>query len=419
MTVVEEWPAGHPRVLVTDGWYANLGDVAIALGLERLIREIAPSAAVVHAAYQWDCVGRRIDDLSVAPPLEQLLDLPWTAPAIGWHGDADALVAGADVVVAQGGGYLVEAYEPWGRLAALATVARRGTPVGLVGVSIEPFTTSRGRRLVGGVLRAARTVVTRDAPSQLVARDLGATGVELGCDLALAWLSSPDVAAAYTVADESRRGVSLVLTDHHPTLSARAGVRDLAARVLTAVVDALDDDTPLVACPTVAGLPAVAGEDDDAVLRALVAGLDPRRRAKAESMLSPTPATPADLVERIGRTRALVTMRLHPSLFAAATATPFLLVFGSRRGALYDGTSFAGQVVDTRRPGGADLAVRRVRELVVDTGAPPGWVGSAGPSGDGGEKSAGTTSLPPTFGELCGRLGTTRESLRSLLDSIG
>ncbi len=46
----DTWPAGSPRVLVTDCWLQNAGDAAIAVATQRLILDIAPGASVLHAA---------------------------------------------------------------------------------------------------------------------------------------------------------------------------------------------------------------------------------------------------------------------------------------------------------------------------------------------------------------------------------
>src|SRR5204862_5475939 len=93
------WPAGRPRVLVTDAWLANAGDAAIALVVDRIIRRAAPGAAVLHAAYQHELGAATYPQLSFVPALDALVGaemappFPRVDPVAGRD-----LVAAADVV---------------------------------------------------------------------------------------------------------------------------------------------------------------------------------------------------------------------------------------------------------------------------------------------------------------------------------
>ena len=139
-----------------------------------MLREIAPNAAILHAAYQWDEYGPRIPVLNPVPPLEHLLGTPWAPPLPGFEHAGAALVDEADAVVCQGGGFLVEAYSPRARLAALADTVRRGKPLALLGIALGHFEEPAARRDLTTVLERAGVVVVRDRQSLQHAEDAGA-----------------------------------------------------------------------------------------------------------------------------------------------------------------------------------------------------------------------------------------------------
>jgi polysaccharide pyruvyl transferase WcaK-like protein len=343
-----EWPEGRPRVLLTDCWLANAGDAAIALGLERMIRDLAPGAAVIHAAYQHDTIGPLIPGPVFVPPLEGLLGTPWVPPAAGWEGPGRRLVNGADLIISQGGGFLVEAYEPFGRIAALADAATIGPPTALVGQTIGRFTTSLGRRYLGTVMKAAALVVVRDGPSGDHAAELGATAVELGTDLALALFPDPPLPS-------ERAGTGVVLTDHHPERARRPSQAVAAAALLEAVL-ARGGGEPVQLWSTVQGAPAEAREDDRAVAVTAVERSHPNGRAVA---LTDGYVAPLQAIDRVRSTRRLVTMRMHPALFAAASGTPFALVLTGPRRAVFDGTPLEQCLAEPDDRAGVDALLDR------------------------------------------------------------
>ena len=62
-------------MLVADAWLANAGDGAIAVATEQRLARLAPSAAVVHAAYQGDLLADAYPELALVPPLAGLCTL--------------------------------------------------------------------------------------------------------------------------------------------------------------------------------------------------------------------------------------------------------------------------------------------------------------------------------------------------------
>jgi len=333
-------------VLITEGWLANAGDAAISLAIEGMIRAISPGASVLHAAYQYDTVGPALPSLSFVPPLEALLGTPWAPPAPDWEERGPALVDGADVVVAQGGGYLVEGYQPWGRIAALGAIARREVPLGLIGLSVERFESEDARIELGRIFSSASLVVLRDEASRKVADELGALDPVLGTDLAL------DLFPTQSLPRE-RLGVGVVLTDHHPVIEDRPQVARLGQAVLGEVVRAAPGES-LRLWSTVQGLGPVAGEDDSHVAweAAHLFSKGERQRIGFERGY----VTPQRAIELAGTTTALITMRLHPFLLAVATGTPSALILGGQRTGMLDGTGLRERVADPDDP----LSVRRV-----------------------------------------------------------
>jgi hypothetical protein len=169
---VTDWPAGTPRVLMTDCWLQNAGDAAIAIATKRMILRFAPSAAILHAAYGADSVGERYPELAIVPPLDSLLGTRWAEPDRETGVDGPALVSGADFVFSQGGGFLREGYQPWSRIDALLRATDLVGSVSLLGQTIGVFTTAFGRVALGELLRRSSAVLVRDTNSRASASTL-------------------------------------------------------------------------------------------------------------------------------------------------------------------------------------------------------------------------------------------------------
>ena len=334
---------------MTDAWLANAGDAALALATDAMIRAAVPAAAILHAAYHGAELGHHVPSLRCTLPLEELLGTPWAPTAPGWEESGPALVAGADAVVSQGGGFLVEAYQPWGRIAALATVARGGTPLAIVGQTIGRFEPTHLRRDLEDVLTAAALVAVRDAPSAASAAELGAAGVVIGADLAFGLFPEPP-------AQHARRGIGLVLTDHQPEDDRRAGQGALARSLAESVIEQVGDE-PVTLWSTVQGHPELAREDDSALASSIVAGLTPERRSGVTLVSDYVP--PGRAIDLVGAFRSLVSMRMHPALFAASLDTPFALVLGGQRTQVLAGTPLQDRVADPQDRRAVDALVRR------------------------------------------------------------
>ena len=94
-----------------------------------------------------------------------------------------AAVADADGVVIAGGGNLASTwpFHVYERAALAGVAARLGRPVVVTGQTLGPDLLGRDRELVAQLLRSARIVGVREAPSQRLAADLG-VDARLGVD---------------------------------------------------------------------------------------------------------------------------------------------------------------------------------------------------------------------------------------------
>ena len=349
MTAEVEWPPGRPRILITDSWLANAGDAAISLGLDATVRTIAPTASILHASYQYREIGPLLGDLRFVAPLEELLGTPWAPPGPGWEERGAELVAAADLVICQAAGALVEAYGSVARIVALSDVVERGIPLALVGLTASPWSRAAARRELRKVFGAAALVTVRDPHSLAVAADLGAGQPVFGTDPALALF--PEFRHQST-----RSGISVVLTNHHPDAERRRAAREAAGRVLREVVAAAAGE-PVSVWSTVQGFPALAGEDDAEVAAELVSDLD-LERGTIEVLTGYI--TPRRAIDLVAGSRALVTMRLHPSLMAAATGTPFALVLDGQRTGVFDGTGLETRIVNPFDSDGPRVLIDRI-----------------------------------------------------------
>lgn len=344
-----EWPPGSPRVLMTDCWLQNAGDAAIAIASQRVIRSIAPSAAIVHAAYGADAVGDRYPELTLCPPLEELLGTRWVEPDPALSGRD--VVAAADVVISQGGGFLREGYEPWGRIDALEAASSLVRTVGFVGQTIGQFDRSFARAALGTILRRTAVVVVRDRTSVSNAIDLGAAAerVRLGTDIALALVdqdrpfdripASPASGAPMRDSVPPTGGIALTLSDHE--VKGETFDRGyVAARLLSAVL-ARYPDQQVTLWSSAQGIPG--DSEDDVVAHAARDQLPTADRDRVDILEGHLDAY--DLYRLATSRTALLSMRFHPALIAAAAGIPSVLAMSDPKAGFFAGTPMMDRVV--------------------------------------------------------------------------
>lgn len=306
------WGQGRPRVLVSDGWFANAGDAAIALAVDRIVRRAVPEAEVVHAVYFPSPVGDRLD-LTVAPPLDQLLSGRFARdPGLGTAGLQ--FVAGADLVVSQGGGFLLEQYKPFSRIEALTTVADLGVPWCVAGQTIGRFSDAKTRRQLRRALDAAVMIGLRDRSSMHNVIDLGvrSDSMVLGSDLALELVESDRN-------DTERRQVGVVVTDTNVRYGSPA--LELATALVSDVLALTDDDVTLFS--SVQAVESSGVENDLPFATAVLEQIHPADRGRVRLMTDAVDVH--ELLDLVAAFRAVVSMRLHPALLAMAAGTPAAL----------------------------------------------------------------------------------------------
>jgi polysaccharide pyruvyl transferase WcaK-like protein len=214
----------------------------------------------------------------------------------------------ADAVVVAGGTVFKTLHPSSGRrplallrrtaaIAAAARLARR--PLALVGVGAAPLRGPGAGALTRAVVRAADLLVLRDEESAAVLADAGATApFRVGADL------------AWTVLDEAPPLQAPADAPVVVALSHLAGGRDLADRIAAGLA-------PLAARERIVLLPWQDGDGQDMALGEAIAA-----RVAGVELAAP----PADLVEArdvLAGARAVLGMRFHALVAAAAAGRPF------------------------------------------------------------------------------------------------
>lgn len=342
-------------MLVSDCWPTNAGDAAIALAIDGLVRRLAPGAAVVHAAYDEDHAAAQYPDLRWAPPLESLVGTRWAGPAPGLESPGPAFVVGADVVISQGGGFLHEAYRPWARIDALARAADAGAPVVIYGQTIGDMRLAFARRALAGLLRSARLVVVRDPSSRLHVLSLGADPerVLLGADAALGLVPPPPASGG-----ARRAGPVDVVLGGDPIPGSPRARGSLASALLAAVARQLPGER-LRVWSSVQGITGRAG--DDVAVAAAVAALPREARGRADVVAGHVDAR--RMAALAGSGAAMVAMRFHPALLAAAQGVPTVLLLDDAKADALSGFGPAVAVVPGSRPADAERAAALIPDI--------------------------------------------------------
>jgi polysaccharide pyruvyl transferase WcaK-like protein len=354
-------------VLVSDCWLTNAGDAAIALATDALVRRLAPGAAVVHTAYGADQVGDRYPDLAWAPPLEALVGTRWADPDTALGAVGTGFVAGADLVISQGGGFLHEAHRPWARIDALARAAAAAVPVVVLGQTIGDLRLTFARRSLAGLLRACRLVVVREPRSFHHVLSLGVDprAVLLGTDVALGLAPAPAGVPRAPGPPVPGGPVGVVLGGDPVPASPRP--RSALAAALLAAVARCVPSGPLQVWSSAQGVPG-RSDDHDAVAAA-VGALAPADRTRVDVVGGHVDAR--QMLDLAGASSVVVSMRLHPALLAAGQGVPAVLLLDDPKADVLDGFGAGVAVVRGGRPADAERAaalVPAVRAAAVGPG---------------------------------------------------
>ena len=323
-------PASAPLILVVDGWLANAGDAAINLATSLSLQEAIPGARVVFASHHRSLVGDRYPELDLAPPIDALADVswPWTTAADLAERDAiDRLVEEADLVLAPGGGYLLERYQPEGRIRGYEYLLERGKRLAFFSQSIGRFEDPDLCARLGSVLAAAELVLVRDEASQEAVREMGRTeGLHLTADEAFLLPVERRVGRPHSL---------LIAASVHPwerngsedELRDDSHLAEIAAS-LTRLLSSGQVRTVTLASST-QGLGGAGQELEDDVLAASLLRTAVPAHWRNRIEIREGYLTAGEYAELAASHTAVISMRMHGAILAAVAHTPVLLANAS------------------------------------------------------------------------------------------
>lgn len=347
-----------------DAWLANSGDAAIALATVGLVRERAPQAAILLAAEHGDVVGSRYPELEICPPLSFLLGIEPAMPE--GHGcdpaEARAIVADADVVLSQGGAFLTEAYQPWGRIAAYDQIRTLGLPYAFIAQTISNFSDPQIRARLGRALRDAQAIGLRDEASREHVEAMAGRSDHILVGADVVFSSFPDPPPV-----NEQRGIAVLLSAHFlvdgavPNRSTEVVPR--LAEMMEGVL-AIAPSEPVTVFSTVQGLGGLGrGIEDDSIFAAsVVERVDPDAASRLTIVSDYVPTQ--DVISLLRTHRAVVSMRVHPVIMGLSLGVPSVALERTAKVAALLGAECKTAVIapSLADPGGVVDAVRRAYE---------------------------------------------------------
>lgn len=321
--------ASGSLILVIDGWLANAGDAASYLATTRSLRQELPTARVAISAHHRSLVADRYPELDLVPPLDAFAGVSWP-----WTSDEDlaerpvieALVEEADLVLAAGGGYLLERYQPEPRIRGYEALLERGKRLAFYAQSIGKFSDPSLRARLEAVLQASELVLLRDEHSLEIVRAQGnPQEVHVTADEAFLFRGPRRV---------SRPRSLMVTASPHPW--ERSGENELpdqsfAPEVASALGRLLRAGTVhrITLASTAQGLGGSKWEieDDSALSEQIHQALPPHQRDMVE--VRHGYLTPGQYAELAAQHMALISMRMHGAILGATTGTPVLMANAS------------------------------------------------------------------------------------------
>jgi len=322
-------PSAAPLILITDGWLANAGDAASYVATTRSLQQALPGARVAISAHHRALVGHLYPELDLVPPLDALTGSSWT-----WTTDKDLaerdvierVVAAADLVVATGGGYLLERYKPEGRICGYEYLLEQGKRLVFFSQSVGKFRDPDLGARLRRVLEAAELVLVRDQASlDVVTEQRDAEGVHLTADEAFLFPSVRRVA----------RPRSLMVTPS-PHSWERGGdnelpdesfVPEVAAALRRILSSGLVRTVTLASTAQGLGGPTWALDDDSVVSEAILAAVPAHWRSRIAVRRGYL--TPWQYAALAAEHTALISMRMHGAILATTARTPAVMANAS------------------------------------------------------------------------------------------
>jgi polysaccharide pyruvyl transferase WcaK-like protein len=315
-----------PPLVVGDVWLANAGDAAIALAMAASLRHALPDVDVAFCCHQRALVGHHYPALAPEPPLDALVgdDGRWLSTTDRRGADrARALVDGAALVVASGGGYLYEHYGMERRLEVFERVLEHGRPLALFAQSIGAPRDSVVRARLAAILDAATLVLVRDEASLAAVHALGVREqVHRTADEAVL-LRAP-------ATRHREPGALLVCASVHPWSQGQAvlvpGEEELAAlgaALERALIAGTVSRVTLASTVQGHGGPQLALEDDQLAATRVREAVSPPVRERVHIAQGHLDARA--FLALVAQHDLAISMRMHGALLAAVAGTPVLL----------------------------------------------------------------------------------------------
>jgi polysaccharide pyruvyl transferase WcaK-like protein len=318
-----------PLLLVVDGWLANAGDAASYVATTRSLQRELPGTRVAIAAHHRSLVADRYPELDLVPPLDAFAGVswPWTsAEDVAERPVIEALVEEADLVLAAGGGYLLERYQPEPRIRGYEALLERGKRLVFYAQSIGKFRDPGLRTRLEAVLQAAELVLLRDEHSlEIVQAQGNPQEVQVTADEAFLFPAPRRVSHPRSL---------LVTASPHPW--ERSGDNELPDQsFVVEIANALSRllRSGLVHKITLASTAQGLGgskwdiEDDSDLSEAIFAEIPPHQRGMVEVRRGYL--TPRQYAELAAQHMALISMRMHGAILAATAGTPVLMANAS------------------------------------------------------------------------------------------
>lgn len=322
--------ASAPLILVVDGWLANAGDAAINIATSRSLQKEIPGARVVFASHHRFLVGDRYPELELAPPIDALAGVSWpwtTAEDLAEAEVTERLVEEADLVVAAGGGYMLERYQPGGRIRGYEYLLEKGKRLITYSQTIGRFEDPDLRTCLSSVLEAAELVLVRDEPSLQTVREMGVTeGLHLTADEAFLLPATRRVGRPHSL---------LVAASVHPwergesedELRDDSHLAEIGASLTRLLASGQVRTVTLASTTQGLGAAGQALEDDTIAANLLRTAVPAHWRNRIE--IREGYLTAGEYAELAASHTAVISMRMHGAILAAVAHTPVLLANAS------------------------------------------------------------------------------------------
>lgn len=292
---------------------SNLGDEAILAGLITLVRSAFPGSHITVMSTNPGQTKKsfKVNAIWHFPSGLRSFFRYWFTPS-GWKSLKE--VSKSDLILLGGGGLFADEQKQavWIWFVQFCWFWLLRKKVICIAQSIGPLNTSLGRVLTGWVFRRAIAVTVRDEQSQKLLKSLGVKKVEV--------LADPAYAIGYENEMSVNRKKQVVLTVRPWIKGDHQSFDQLIAEVVVWLKEKYGYETVF--------LPFQTDFVDDRSRFKLIAKFLISNPAPMKLII---PEDFGQALEIIGRSRAVIGMRLHSIIFAVLGRTPFIGVSYSKK----------------------------------------------------------------------------------------